>query len=100
MRGAQLSADEALRRKQETMLAQIEAGAFIETANVFGQNLYGTSLQTIIDCVERGQIPLLDIDIQGSLAFSFVHSFARVFTLYCTVRVVCVVCVVCVVQYG
>eukprot|EP00903_Cladosiphon_okamuranus_P020626 g18936.t1 len=48
----------------ESMREAIERGDFIEHAEVHG-NLYGTSVATVADVTKRGQVCLLDIDVQG-----------------------------------
>jgi guanylate kinase len=45
---------------------QIQAGAFIEHAEVHG-NMYGTLRAPIEDAIERGKVVLLEIDVQGAL---------------------------------
>ena len=45
---------------------QIQAGAFIEHAEVHG-NMYGTLRAPIGEAVERGAVFLLEIDVQGAL---------------------------------
>lgn len=47
------------------MEAAIENGEFIEYANVHGKYYYGTSKKSVADVCEKGQVCLLDIDIQG-----------------------------------
>jgi guanylate kinase len=44
----------------------IEAGAFLEYAQVFGKNFYGTSRQSLDDSRRLGHDLLLDIDVQGA----------------------------------
>lgn len=46
------------------MAAMIEAGEFIESADVHG-NYYGTSKQAVSSVLEQGKICVLDIDVQG-----------------------------------
>ena len=48
----------------EKMKADIDAGKFIESAEVHG-NYYGTSVESIKSVQSRGQVCILDIDIQG-----------------------------------
>ncbi len=50
------------REKFERM---IDAGLFLEYAEVFG-NLYGTARQSLDDALEAGHDLLLDIDVQGA----------------------------------
>lgn len=49
----------------DKMKAAIEAGKFIEHANVHG-NFYGTSFEAVETVVNSGRICLLDIDVQGA----------------------------------
>ncbi|CAH0479732.1 unnamed protein product [Peronospora belbahrii] len=50
--------------EKETMLKEIEAGLFLEHAQVHG-NIYGTNKRAVQDVQEKGKICILDIDIQG-----------------------------------
>ena len=50
----------------KTFDAMIEADAFIEHANVFG-NHYGTSRNTVLDLVNSGMDVVLEIDWQGAM---------------------------------
>ncbi len=47
-----------------TFRRRIEEGAFIEWAEVHG-NLYGTLRQPMQETLERGQVYLVEIDVQG-----------------------------------
>eukprot|EP00041_Stephanoeca_diplocostata_P015703 m.300477 g.300477 ORF g.300477 m.300477 type:complete len:298 (-) comp20129_c0_seq1:2382-3275(-) len=47
-----------------SMAAMIEAGEFIESADVHG-NYYGTSKRAVGSVLEQGKICVLDIDVQG-----------------------------------
>jgi guanylate kinase len=49
----------------ERFRALIREGAFIEHAEVHG-NLYGTLRKPMEDALERGQVYLLEIDVQGA----------------------------------
>ena len=51
---------------RETFIENIEAGNFLEHANVF-DNLYGTPKDMVINRLERGRNVILDIDVQGGL---------------------------------
>ena len=44
----------------------IEEGAFLEHAE-FGNNLYGTSKLAVTNVCDKGQICILDIELQGVL---------------------------------
>lgn len=43
----------------------IREGVYAEHAEVFG-NLYGTPKKGLLDAMEQGRVPLLDIDVQGA----------------------------------
>jgi len=49
----------------ETMKKDVEDGKFIEYA-VVHTNMYGTSFATVDDVQKRGQVCILDIDVQGA----------------------------------
>jgi guanylate kinase len=53
-----LSPEEFARRR--------EAGEFLESANVFGQNWYGTLRQTVASGMKRGKWVILEIDVDGA----------------------------------
>ncbi|CAF1533098.1 unnamed protein product [Adineta ricciae] len=50
---------------RESMMKDIEAGKFIETAE-FAGNLYGTSVATLENLATQGKICFLEIDTQGA----------------------------------
>ncbi len=50
---------------REEFQALIEAGAFLEWAEVHG-HLYGTSKEQVMQALEEGKDVLLDIDVQGA----------------------------------
>eukprot|EP00271_Cylindrocystis_brebissonii_P011713 TRINITY_DN29633_c0_g1_i1.p1 TRINITY_DN29633_c0_g1~~TRINITY_DN29633_c0_g1_i1.p1 ORF type:complete len:361 (+),score=65.05 TRINITY_DN29633_c0_g1_i1:338-1420(+) len=51
--------------EKEAMQAEIDAGGFLESANVHG-NLYGTSRAAVETVGKSGKICILDIDVQGA----------------------------------
>ena len=51
---------------QEQFQADINAGLFLEWANVHG-NLYGTSLRPVTHALNEGKVVVFDIDVQGYL---------------------------------
>ena len=51
---------------REDFLDNIEAGNFLEHANVF-DNLYGTPRDMVMNRLEKGRNVILDIDVQGGL---------------------------------
>lgn len=63
-RGAEVNGVDYHFVSKEEFSSMIGAGAFLEHAEVHG-NYYGTSAQSVADCLNNGQIALLDIDIQG-----------------------------------
>lgn len=50
-----------------TFQRMVAAGEFLEHAEVFG-NLYGTPRKPVQQALERGQIMILEIDVQGGVA--------------------------------
>jgi len=48
----------------DKMKSEIDAGKFIEHAEVHG-NYYGTSIAAVTSVQEKGQVCILDIDVQG-----------------------------------
>lgn len=50
--------------EKAAMQADIDAGLFIESANVHG-NLYGTSIAAVKSVQQAGRVCILDIDVQG-----------------------------------
>ena len=49
---------------KEEFEKDIEAGMFLEWANVHG-NYYGTSLRPVLEALDEGKLVLFDIDVQG-----------------------------------
>jgi guanylate kinase len=52
----------------------IEQGAFLEWAEVHG-NLYGTLRSQVLEALERGQIVLVEIDVQGGAQLKAIDYF-------------------------
>jgi guanylate kinase len=50
---------------KEVMLSMIEKNEFLESAEVHG-NVYGTSFAAVEAVAQRGQVCVLDIDVQGT----------------------------------
>lgn len=50
--------------EKESILKQIEAGEFLESAE-FSGNVYGTSKRSVQDVLDSGKICIMDIDSQG-----------------------------------
>ncbi|MDP0491286.1 MAG: guanylate kinase [Verrucomicrobiota bacterium JB023] len=50
---------------REEFAVEIEAGAFLEHAEVHG-NCYGTLISEVVDFLDRGQDVVMDIDVQGA----------------------------------
>lgn len=67
---------------REQFLADIEAGMFVEYAEVYG-NLYGTPVSEVNKAVESGKTPLLIVDIQGAdyIMANYKGDLATVFIL-------------------
>jgi guanylate kinase len=51
---------------REEFLRMVDAGLFLEHAEVFGQHLYGTARVSLDDARAAGHDLLLDIDVQGA----------------------------------
>ena len=52
--------------EEAEFLAKVEAGGFLEHANVFGR-YYGTPRDTVLEKLNEGKDVLLEIDVQGAL---------------------------------
>ncbi|KAI8059241.1 guanylate kinase [Gongronella butleri] len=52
---------------KENMIAEVEAGKFIESAT-FSGNMYGTSIRAVRDVADAGRVCVLDIDMQGVIS--------------------------------
>lgn len=50
---------------ETTFCQKIEAGAFLEHANVYGKR-YGTLRETVLENFAKGQDVLMDLDVQGA----------------------------------
>ena len=51
--------------KEEEFTTMIENGEFLEYAKIYG-NFYGTPKAAIIECLEKGQDVILEIEMQGA----------------------------------
>jgi guanylate kinase len=51
---------------REEFQRMIDAGLFLEYAEVFGKDLYGTARQSLDDALASGHDLMLDIDVQGA----------------------------------
>jgi guanylate kinase len=51
---------------REAFKSKMAAGEFIESADVYG-NMYGTLRKPMEEALERGEVYLLEIDVQGAL---------------------------------
>jgi guanylate kinase len=65
-RGSETNGREYHFTTREEFLRMVDAGEFLEWAEVFG-NFYGTAASTLVHARERGKDLLLDIDVQGAL---------------------------------
>jgi len=63
---------------RDSMLAEIKAGKFIESAE-FSGNLYGTSKDSVQKCKSQGKICVLDIDAQGVRSLKKVSNLSPVY---------------------
>ena len=61
---------------REQMLADRDAGKFIETAE-FSGNMYGTSIEAVKSVADQGKICVLEIDVQGAVSVSKTDLHAR-----------------------
>ena len=52
---------------EDRFKAMIDAGEFLEHACVFGQSWYGTPRRPVEDRLERDELVILDIDVQGAI---------------------------------
>lgn len=57
---------------KEEFLQKIEAGGFLEYAEVFG-NYYGTPKMEVLELLDKGMDVLLEIDVQGALQIKDVY---------------------------
>jgi guanylate kinase len=64
-RGSEQEAREYHFISRQQFQAMIDAGEFLEYADVFG-NYYGTARRSLIDAFSKGKDILLDIDVQGA----------------------------------
>ncbi|MBB5056007.1 guanylate kinase [Granulicella aggregans] len=65
-RGSETNGREYHFTTREEFLRMVDAGEFLEWAEVFG-NFYGTAASALAHASERGKDLLLDIDVQGAL---------------------------------
>ena len=65
-RGSELDGREYHFTTREEFLRMVEAGEFLEWAEVFG-NFYGTAASALAHARDRDHDLLLDIDVQGAL---------------------------------
>ena len=57
---------------KEDFLQKIDAGGFLEYAEVFG-NYYGTPKMEVLELLDKGMDVLLEIDVQGALQIKDVY---------------------------
>lgn len=50
---------------EEEFQRMIDADEFLEFARVFGRTWYGTPRKTVLEQLEKGELVVLDIDVQG-----------------------------------
>jgi guanylate kinase len=51
---------------EETFKSMVQADEMLESAEVFGQ-YYGTPAAPVLDAVDRGEVVILEIDVQGAI---------------------------------
>jgi len=67
---------------KEAFISSINAGEFIEYAEVFG-NFYGTLRREVVDRIENGQDVFLDIDIQGAMQIKNATAVDKLLAISC-----------------
>jgi guanylate kinase len=65
-RGSEENGREYYFTTREEFQRMIDAGMFLEHAEVFGKDLYGTPRQALDDALAAGHDLMLDIDVQGA----------------------------------
>jgi guanylate kinase len=65
-RGSEENGREYYFTTREEFERMIDAGMFLEYAEVFGKDLYGTPRHSLDDALSRGHDLMLDIDVQGA----------------------------------
>jgi guanylate kinase len=65
-RGSEENGREYQFTTREEFLRMVDAGLFLEYAEVFGKDLYGTPRQALDDALATGHDLMLDIDVQGA----------------------------------
>jgi guanylate kinase len=65
-RGSEENGREYHFTSREEFVRMIEAGMFLEYAEVFGQHLYGTARTSLDQALAAGHDLMLDIDVQGA----------------------------------
>ena len=65
-RGSEENGREYQFTTREEFQRMIDAGQFLEYAEVFGKDLYGTPRQSLDDALATGHDLMLDIDVQGA----------------------------------
>jgi guanylate kinase len=66
-RAGEIEGDDYHFLSEEDFLARVEAGDFLESANVHGR-YYGTTREPLISNLQNGVDVLIDVDIQGAAA--------------------------------
>jgi guanylate kinase len=59
---------------ESTFRRMIDEGEFLEHAEVFGRDLYGTPRAPVEQALSEGRIVILDVDVQGALQL---HEYMR-----------------------
>jgi guanylate kinase len=81
-RGSEQDGHEYHFTSREEFQRMVDAGLFLEHAEVFGQHLYGTARQSLDDALVTGHDLMLDIDVQGAAQVrAKMHEAVSIFVL-------------------
>jgi len=81
-RGSEQDGHEYHFTSREEFQRMIDAGLFLEHAEVFGQHLYGTARQSLDDALAADHDLMLDIDVQGAAQMrTKMHEAVSIFVL-------------------
>jgi guanylate kinase len=81
-RGSEQDGHEYHFTSREEFQRMVDAGLFLEHAEVFGQHLYGTARQSLDDALAADHDLMLDIDVQGAAQMrAKMHEAVSIFVL-------------------
>jgi len=81
-RGSEQDGHEYHFTSREEFQRMVDAGLFLEHAEVFGQHLYGTARQSLDDALAADHDLMLDIDVQGAAQMrTKMHEAVSIFVL-------------------